>query len=76
MQKILILLLFPIFLQAQKSKDTFTPEQIREDMSFLKKRFEKIHPGMYYYISKDAYNLVFDSLNNSINKPLNYLETF
>ena len=45
-------------------------------MTFLKKRFEKIHPGMYYYISKKAYNQIYDSLYNSINQPLNYLETF
>ena len=76
MQKFFILLLFPLFLQAQKSKDSFTPEEIRTDMTFLKKRFEKIHPGMYYYISKKAYNQMFDSLYNSINQPLNYLETF
>ena len=76
MQKFFILLLFPLFLQAQKSKDSFTPEEIRTDMTFLKKRFEKIHPGMYYYISKKAYNQIYDSLYNSINQPLNYLETF
>jgi len=76
MQKFFILLLFPLFLQAQKSKDIYTPEEIRADMKFLKKRFEKIHPGMYYYISKEAYNQKFDSLYNSINQPLNYLETF
>jgi hypothetical protein len=76
MKKFFILLLFPLFLQAQKSKDSFTPEEIRVDMKFLKKRFEKIHPGMYYYVSQEAYNQMFDSLYNSINKPLNYLETF
>lgn len=76
MQKFFILLLFPLFLQAQKSKDTFSPKQIREDMSFLKKRFEKVHPGMYYYISKEDYNRKYDSLYNTINQPLSYLETF
>ncbi len=76
MQKFIILLLFPLFLQAQKSKDTFTPEEIRADMIFLKKRFEKIHPGMYYYMSRQDYNQKYDSLYNAINQPLSYLETF
>lgn len=76
MQKIFILLLLPLFLQAQKSKDSFTPEEVRADMVFLKKRFEKIHPGMYYYMSKEDYNKKYDSLYNTINQPLNYLETF
>lgn len=76
MQKFIILLLFPLFLQAQKSKDTFSPEQVRADMAFLKKRFEKIHPGMYYYMSREDYNKKYDSLYNTINQPLSYLETF
>lgn len=76
MQKFIIFLLFPLFLHAQKLKDTFSPEEIRADMTFLKKRFEKIHPGMYYYMSKEDYNKKYDSLYNSINQPLSYLETF
>lgn len=76
MQKFFIFLLFPLFLHAQKSKDTFSPEEIRADMTFLKKRFEKIHPGMYYYMGKEDYNKKYDSLYNSINQPLSYLETF
>lgn len=76
MQKFIFFLLFPLFLHAQKSKDTFSPEEIRADMAFLKKRFEKIHPGMYYYMSREAYNKKYDSLYHSINQPLSYLETF
>ncbi len=76
MQKFIFFLLFPLFLHAQKSKDTFSPEEIRADMAFLKKRFEKIHPGMYYYMSKEDYNKKYDSLYHSINQPLSYLETF
>lgn len=76
MQKIFILLLLPLFLNAQNSKDSFTPEEVRADMAFLKKRFEKIHPGMYYYMSKEEYNKTYDSLYNTINQPLSYLETF
>ena len=76
MQKIFILLLLPLFLNAQNSKDSFTPEEVRADMAFLKKRFEKIHPGMYYYMSKEEYNKKYDSLYNTINQPLSYLETF
>jgi len=76
MQKVFILLLLPLFLQAQKSKDSFTPEEVRADMAFLKKRFEKIHPGMYYYMSKEEYNKKYDSLYNTINQPLSYLKTF
>ncbi|AFK01905.1 peptidase S41 [Emticicia oligotrophica DSM 17448] len=76
MQKFIVLLLFPILVQAQKFKEIYTPEEVKEDMAFLKKRFEKIHPGMYFYTGREAYKEMFDSLYNSIDKPLNYLETF
>ena len=45
-------------------------------MVFLRKRFEKIHPGMYYYSSKENYNKTFDSLYNTISQPLNYLQAY
>ncbi|WP_238808346.1 S41 family peptidase [Emticicia aquatica] len=76
MQKLLFILLISFSLQAQNQKNTFTAEEIKRDMAFLKNRFEKIHPGMYYYISKDAYNQMYDSLYNTINQPINYLEAF
>ena len=76
MRKTLLFLLFPLFIFAQKNKTIFTPEEIKQDMAFLKKRFEKIHPGMYYYMSKEAYNKMYDSLYNTVNQPLSYLETY
>lgn len=76
MHKVLFLLIFPLFLQAQNKKQIFSPEEVKQDMAFLKKRFEKIHPAMYYYTSKDAYSKTYDSLYNTINQPLSYLETY
>jgi Peptidase family S41 len=73
---ILLLLLSPLFIHAQKNKTTFTAEEVKQDMTFLKKQFEKIHPGMYYYMSKGAYNKMYDSLYNTVNQPLSYLETY
>jgi hypothetical protein len=75
-QLILLLLLSPLFIHAQKHKTSFTPEEVKQDMVFLKNRFEKIHPGMYYYMSKEAYNKMYDSLYYAVNQPLSYLETF
>ena len=76
MKKFLLFLLFPAILFAQNKKVSFTPEEVKQDMAFLKNRFEKIHPGMYYYTSKEAYNQTYDSLYNAVNQPLSYLETF
>jgi hypothetical protein len=75
-QLFLFFLLFPLFIDAQKQKTTFTAKEIKEDMVFLKNKFEKIHPGMYHYVSKEAYNKTYDSLYSTVNQPLSYLETF
>ncbi len=72
----LLLLLFPFFISAQNKKAIFSPEEVKQDMAFLKKKFEKIHPGMYYYVSREAYNKTYDSLYNAVNQPLSYLETY
>lgn len=75
-QLFLLFLLTSLFVHAQNKKTIFTPEEVKQDMSFLKKRFEKIHPGMYYYVNKEAYNKMYDSLYNTVNQPLSYLETY
>jgi Peptidase family S41 len=55
-------------------KNTFTPEEIHADMAFLKKKFEKIHPGMYHYMSREAYNKIYDSLYNATTQPMSYMD--
>lgn len=75
-QLFLLLFLFPLFIFAQKNKQIFSSDEIKQDMIFLKKRFEKIHPGMYYYTNKVNYNKTFDSLYNTINQSVSYLEAY
>lgn len=75
-QLLILFFLSPLFIHAQHKKTVFTAEEVKQDMAFLKKRFEKIHPGMYYYSSKEAYNKIYDSLYNTVNQPLSYLETY
>ncbi len=72
----LLFSLFPLFIFAQNKKAIFSPEEVKQDMAFLKKKFEKIHPGMYYYVSREAYTKTYDSLYNAVNQPLSYLETY
>ncbi|MCU0323959.1 MAG: S41 family peptidase [Spirosomaceae bacterium] len=59
-------------LQAQKN--TFTPEEIRKDMAFLKRKFENIHPGMYHYMGQKEYEKIYDSLYNAIKEPMSYMD--
>lgn len=70
---VIMCLLPPLLLSGQ---ETFTPEQIRADMAFLKQRFEKMHPGMYYYTNPAVYDSVYQQLYQSVNQPMTYQEVF
>lgn len=71
-----IILCSTVVLGATAQTKTFTPEQIRADMAFLKKKFDKLHPGMYYYAGKEAYQKMYDSLYQAANQPMNFIEAF
>src|SRR6218665_3859428 len=76
MKQLLILLFFFISFCSHAQKQTFSVEEVRKDMSVLKRKFEKLHPGMYYYKSKEEYERLYDSLYNSLTQPLSYLEAY
>ncbi|RFS15255.1 S41 family peptidase [Emticicia sp. C21] len=76
MKKLLIVFFFFISLFSQAQKQTFSVEEVRKDMAVLKRKFEKLHPGMYYYKSKKDYERLYDSLYNNLTQPLTYLEAY
>ena len=47
-----------------------SPEELKKDVSILRKALEKYHPGLYWYTSKNEFDLTWDSLNASIDKPM------
>lgn len=47
-----------------------TVAQQRQDIDFLENKIKKIQPSLYRYISKEALDKKFDSLKNTLNKPL------
>lgn len=74
LRKICTILLFSgIAASAQK---IYTPKEIREDMNFLKNRFEKMHPGMHYYGEAAAYDSTFQQLYEGIEGNMTYQEVF
>ncbi|WP_128546545.1 S41 family peptidase [Larkinella soli] len=64
-----LLVIFP--LRAQ----TLTPEQAREDVQFLKKKLDRLHPGVGYYLSQPDFDRLYDSLSNRLTQPVDY-QTF
>lgn len=51
----------------------FSTDQLKTDVRYLKTKLENNHPGLYLYTSKSTIDKVFDSLENSILKPLSEL---
>ena len=50
--------------------------QLQKDVDYTHKKFQKLHPKLDYYISKESLDYKFDSLKNTINKPLTPLEFY
>ena len=57
-------------------KVTFSTDELKADIKYLKTKLENNHPGLYLYTSKPIIDNVFDSLENSITKPLTELEFY
>lgn len=53
---------------------TIPVEKLQEDLDFLKKALEEIHPGMYYFTDKTTYNHLFDSIYHSLQSPIRKTE--
>src|SRR6185295_9558460 len=47
-----------------------SPSELKEDVSILRNGLEKNHPGLYWYTSKNQFDLIWDSLNARTVKPM------
>jgi hypothetical protein len=48
----------------------FSVKELKDDFVFLKTNLEKIHPNLYLYTTRARLDLFFDSLKQSLTKPL------
>ncbi len=53
-----------------------SPDKLKEDLDFLFKTIEEVHPNMYAYISKEEFNPLRDELYRQINRPVTRLEFY
>lgn len=53
-----------------------SPEKLKEDVDFSYKKIKEMHPKLYWYISKEKLDNKFDSLKNTLNKPLTPIEFY
>ena len=52
------------------------PDKLKEDLDFILKNIDEIHPNMYAYISKEEFNTLKIEAYEKLNKPLNDLEYY
>ena len=52
------------------------PGKLKEDLDFILKNIDEIHPNMYAYISKEEFNTLKIETYEKLNKPLNDLEYY
>jgi len=70
---LLLLLSAPSALGQIQLSDTnriYRPDELKADLRFLRKKLASIHPGLYRYTTKPAFDIFFDSLYNSVDKPM------
>jgi C-terminal processing protease CtpA/Prc len=63
---------------AQDNPDTriLQPEEMRQDYNYLRKALEETHPGLYMHHTKEEMQRKMDSLYNSLDKPLPFLQFY
>jgi hypothetical protein len=71
------ILVFQIFSLPVFGQDTtydpgklYTANQLKADLHFLQTQLDSIHPGLYRYTARNSIQAFFDSLNNTIVRPM------
>lgn len=52
------------------------PDKLKEDVDYAYSKLQKMHPQLYWYISKQDLDHKFDSLKQTINEPLTPLQFY
>ena len=77
MKKIFFLLAFTSLLSCvsvkkynERLEKPLSTEKLKQDVDFTHQKLQKLHPNLYWYISKEQLDYKFDSLKTNISKPL------
>ena len=68
-----IVCLFSCASHDKQNKQYYTkidPSDLKKDVDFVERQLVKMHPDLYWYISKEALHQKFDSLQNTLTQPL------
>jgi Periplasmic protease len=60
----------------QRIEKKYSPKELRQDVDFVKRKLVKLHPDLYWYISKENFDKEFDSLKLAIKDSLTSQEFY
>ncbi len=55
---------------------SLSPAEAREDLYFLKRKLDLLHPGLGFYTPRNRVEFLYDSLHNHLNGSVNYLDFY
>lgn len=58
------------------SEKVISEKKLKADVDFTYKKLKKLHPKLYWYISKESLDYKFDSLKSTITKPMTGVEFY
>jgi hypothetical protein len=64
------------FTHSERLESVLTIAELKDDVGVLRKALEKYHPGLYWYTSKEAFEVSWDSLDRKISQPLTEIQFF
>ncbi len=60
----------------RKIEQKYSVKQLKNDVDYVYNKLQKLHPELYWYISKEKLDYKFDSLKTTIKEPLTSLEFY
>ncbi|WP_282080611.1 S41 family peptidase [Aquimarina algiphila] len=60
----------------QQISTLHSPEQVRSDIDFAYHKLQRLHPDLYWYISKDSLDQKINELKASVQQPISSLEFY
>lgn len=73
---ILTLLVFSCFSNCLSQTKVFSPAELREDFEIFRESIEEMHPGIYWYTSKEEMDKSFGEVEQNLDNGLTELEFF
>ncbi|QMU28633.1 S41 family peptidase [Adhaeribacter radiodurans] len=61
---------------AAESNQQFTPAQLQADLKVMRTILEESHPGFYRYTPKARFDVLFDSIHQTLNRPMTQQEFY